>query len=91
MNGETLVYVKVSYCHATHMEEFRLEMTHLRLLMTDLTENQQRIARDVMLSASIIAKEIQSIHPVAPVLASLISPGAHPLLFAIGPNMPNPA
>lgn len=54
------------------------------------TVEKHRIAREVRLSASIMANEIHRIHPVAPVCQSVIAPGAHPFDLARGPRIAYP-
>ena len=46
--------------------------------------------REVRLSPSMMAREIQRTHPVAPVFQSPMGPGAHPLCRATGPSNPYP-
>ena len=48
-------------------------------------------ASEVKLSASMMAKEIHRIQPVAPSCQSPISPGAQPFDRARGPRIPYPA
>lgn len=41
-------------------------------------------------SASMMARETQTIQPLLPVVQSATGPGAQPLLFASGERMPQP-
>lgn len=62
-------------------------LCHTNLLVMD---TEQSITRDEILSASMMASDTHSIHPVAPVSQSVISPGAHFRCLAKGPNTPYP-
>lgn len=58
--------------------------------MLHLVEEMTSSDRLVRLSPSMMARDTQRIHPVAPVFQSIIAPGAHPLARAYGPSMPYP-
>ena len=63
---------------------------HLLRLRWLRQEVMQSSASEVRLSASMMESEIQRIQPTAPCCQSMMGPGAHPFLRAMGPRMAYP-
>lgn len=57
------------------------------LILIDRIINHPRL---IMESASIMARDTHTIHPLLPSSQSFTGPGAHPLCFAIGERMAHP-